>query len=574
MTLSFLRRLAVFISIPAFAVVMPAAVPDAGALLRDQQPAAQPPRLQPSQKSKAPEPATIAAEKTLSIRVKSFAFSGHTGLAREQELQEIVAPSLDRPLGIAELQAVAASVTSFLQKKGFLLARAYLPRQDVTDGIVEIAILQAKIDGTVQIKADASRVNPRLLQIMTADIVQSGQPLNVRDLERSLLLINDLPGVSAKAILEPGSSPGTTRLVLDVKSSRPLSGAIWADNFGNRHTGTWRGNAFASYDSPLRIGDQATAFLSGSEGLAQTRLAYGLPLWARGPRGNIALSAMRYKLTGDLKSLDAKGDAYTVSAWLSHPLIRRRELNLSATLGYDFKALSDELFGFDIRDKRVHAANASLSFSANDSLLGGGYSTASLSAAAGHLDLSRVKSDERVDRLTSRTAGGFSRVNLSASRLQRIGGPVTAFAAYSGQVASGNLDSSEKMSLGGPYGVRAYPVGEASGDEAHLFSFETRYDLPLDPKWGTLQFAVFADTGRVTLNKKLWPYAVQTLTGKNEYWLSGAGATVAYGRSGRLSFRLTYAHKLGENDGRSLRGEDADGRDDDGRFWVFGQLSL
>ena len=510
----------------------------------------------------------------MTILVKKFTFKGHEGLIRESELQAAVSASLDKPVGMAELQALVAAITELLKNRGYFLARAYLPRQDVTAGVIAIAILQAKIDGTVEIKTNSSRVSPRLLRTMTNDLMQAGQPLNEHDLERALLLLNDLPGITAKAVLEPGTTPGTTRLVFDVNEAPLFSGSLWADSYGNRYTGAWRGNGLLSLNDPLGIGDQGTVSVSGAEGLAQARISYGLPFGGSGLRGNIAYTVMGYKLIGELKPLKAKGGANTLNGWLSYPFIRSRTLNVTGTLGYDFKALTDEIFDFKIRDKRLHAGTAGLNGSLHDSFLGGGYTALSLNGTFGYLDLSGLKADQRGDRAGPQTEGGYSHINFSANRLQRITSLLTAFASYSGQFASGNLDSSEKLSLGGPYGVRAYPVGEASGDDAHLFSLELRHDLPLELKFGAIQLSAFFDAGQVTLNKTLWPFAVQTLKEKNEYWLSGAGVGASLNKAGRYFLRLNYAHKIGDNDGRTFLGKDADGRDDDGRFWLIGQVSL
>jgi hemolysin activation/secretion protein len=570
--MSYLSRSISFLALFGFSGALWAAVPDAGGILRDEQPVD--PQLRKLPGKQSPQAPATAGQAGVTIQVKQFEFKGYEGLISETELQALVASSVGKPVGIAELQALVAEVTALLKKKGYFLARAYLPRQDVSSGTIEIAILQAKVDGDVRVNANSSRLSPTLVKNMTEGLVKPGQPLNEHDLERVLLLLNDLPGVAAKAVLEPGSTPGTTRVALNIEEGRLFSGSVWADNYGNRYTGSWRGNGLVSLNDPFGIGDQATVLVSGAEGLAQARVSYGMPFGSSGLRGNIAYTAMGYKLVGELKPLHAKGGAQTVAAWLSLPLIRSRSLNVGVTAGYDFKALRDEIADLTIRDKRIHSGNAGVNASWHDALLGGGYTSASAAATFGHVDLSGVKADERADRVTARTAGGYSRYNLSAARLQRVVGQLTAYAAYSGQFASGNLDSSEKMSLGGPYGVRAYPVGEASGDEAHLFSVELRHDLPLDLKWGAVQLSAFFDTGQVTLNKTLWPYAVQTLKGKNEYWLSGAGVGISLSEADRYFLRLNYAHKIGGNDGRTLQGNDSDGRDDDGRFWLIGQISL
>ena len=84
------------------------------------------------------------------------------------------------------------------------------------------------------------------------------QELLLDGLERGLLLLNDLPGISAQAKLDPGSEPGTTRLSVDVTEGPLISGSAWADNFGNRYTGAERLNAQVNWNNPSGAGDQAS----------------------------------------------------------------------------------------------------------------------------------------------------------------------------------------------------------------------------------------------------------------------------------------------------------------------------
>ena len=145
-----------------------AAQPDAGTLLQEQRQLlpALPDRLPPKE-----QPETVKAPLTdrgIKVLVRGFRFTGrYEGMASEAELQELVKGSVGKTLGFAELQQLAVRVTNHLrEKKGLLLTRAYLPRQDVTDGIVEIAILAGRIDGQVRLDLkEPSRIRPSLLEI-------------------------------------------------------------------------------------------------------------------------------------------------------------------------------------------------------------------------------------------------------------------------------------------------------------------------------------------------------------------------------------------------------------------------
>ena len=552
------------------------AQPDAGTLLREQQ----------SQKErKPPKPLPDPVEPTASLTpsvtagptivVKEFRFRGYEGLASEQELQKVVKDSIGMSLGVAELQRVAERITAELRVKGHFLARAYLPKQDVTGGVVEIAVIQARSDGGVVFnRAVEVRLRPEKLQKMVDAVIKADQPLREDELERVLLLVNDLPGISARAVLEPGTLPGTTRITANVTEADMLSGAMWVDNSGNRYTGSWRGNGLVSVSDPFRIGDEANVMFSGSDGLLQGRIFYATPIGSRGLRADVSYSDMQYKIVEGAPLFDAKGSAQTVGTGASYPLIRRRTFRLTANAGYEFAALVDKAFSLTIRDKQVHTGTAGVTGDHSDNFAGGGFLTFSAAVSGGYLDLSKVSADEAADKSGPRSAGSFGRFTLAVSRTQHVTDQLTFTASYLGQYASQNLDSSQKFSLGGPNGVRAYPVGEATGDEGHLFNFECRQVVPVGLKKGSVHAIGFLDTGHITLNKTPWAGSVTSATGENSYWLSGVGLGLEVIKPDRYTIRATYAHKLGSNPGRSANGMDADGRDTAGRIWAMVQLTF
>jgi hemolysin activation/secretion protein len=119
------------------------------------------------------------------------------------------------------------------------------------------------------------------------------------------------------------------------------------------------------------------------------------------------------------------------------------------------------------------------------------------------------------DNLSAHTNGAFTRYDYNLNRLQRLSESDSLSLALSGQYASKNLNSSEQFSLGGAYGVRAYPLGEVYGDEGRLATIELRHNFTQ-----TLQGVMFYDAGLVIINCN--PY----LSGDNSRFLSGAGVGV------------------------------------------------
>ncbi len=551
--------------------------PDAGSLLRQQEQLEQ---RHPQQfpEVEAPEVVKPAMKEVPGVKVwvKAIRFSGDADLVPEAELQALLKDAIDKELDFAGLQALATRVTEHLRSKGWLLARAYLPRQDITEGTIEFAILKGRLDGAAgdgggwQVTLDEStRINAARLSRIAEAAAPSGSAVRQVELERALLLMNDLPGISARSRLEPGSETGTTRILVDATEGALFTGNLWADNSGNHSTGEGQLNAALNLNNPGGYGDHASLGLTASKGIRMARLGYSAPLGSQGLRASAGYTDMRYEVkkgTGVAAGLE--GHSRIARVGLSYPFIRTRALSLHGSANYQHKALTDDSDAGTLRDKRIDVFSVGLSGDSLDRWQGGGLNSFGANITHGDLDLSRVAADKAADAATLRTQGRFTKLNLNASRLQRLPGNFTLLGRIEAQLAEGNLDSSEEFILGGPSGVRAYPVGEAQGDEGWLVSAELRYDWPGGTPLGALQLSAFADTGGIRVHKNPGSMAIPTASGKNSYQLSGAGLGVSLSQPGRYSVRLSWAHSLGSNPGRSVNGTNADGKTDDNRFWV------
>lgn len=547
-----------------------AAPPDAGTLLKEQrQPGTSLPDRLPADREKEVERAPLT-DTGARVLVKEIRFSGGAGIVTEAELLALTAGSIGKQLGFAELQNIAAVITTYLrEKKGYPLARAYLPRQDVTAGVIEIAIIAGRIDGKVRINVkEPRRISHNMLQGIADRAVPAAGAARMDQIERATLLMNDLPGITAHTNLEPGETTGTTRIVINATEGPLLSGSISADNYGDRYTGAWRGTGQAAANDPLGRGDQLSVALTGAENMYQGRIAYVTPLTASGLNLSLAYTGLYYELGGDFASLNANGSADTISTSLSYPLLRSRNASVWGSLGLEYLMMSDETNNAVTRDREIPVGNAAVSGSLYDTLGGGGLTSGTITLTAGSLDLSGVAAAQAADGAGPKTAGSFFAGSYSLARLQRITRQLSLFASARGQLAGGNLDSSQKFILGGPSGVRAYPVGEAAGDEGHSFTLETRLDIPFMPAWAATQLVGFLDSGWVKLNHTPWAGSNTSATCKNDYWLSGGGVGVNIGKPGLYGIRTTYARTVDSNPGRSVTGKDADNRSENDRFWL------
>jgi len=457
-------------------------------------------------------------------------------------------------LRLADLQAMAANITRFYRQNGYFVATAYLPAQDIHQGVVSIAVIEGRY-GKVVINNQSQVSNDLVNHLMSG--LQSGDLITTVPLEHRLLLLTDLPGVKVNSTLVPGDNLGESDLVVNVLPDRRVSGSVDADNAGNRYTGENRVGLTVNFNEPLGLGDVASlrAVTSGA-GLNYLRGSYQMQ-FGKATAG-IAYSALRYELGQEMASLQAHGTAQVASLYGSYPLLRSRNANLTAGLNLDFKTFQDQVDSVpSVSDKKAQVLTASLAGNRRDNFWGGGITSHSLAWSTGNIDL-QTPGTHAFDAATAHSNGHFDKLAFSLSRLQRVNDTLSLSAAINGQLASKNLDSSEKMELGGMYGVRAYPEGETYADQGYVLNLEARWLLPKFSQTlpGQLQLIGFIDTGSVNINKNPWPGS-----GANQRTLSGAGVGVNWSERNNFLVRAYYAFKVG--------GEAATSAPDaDGRFWI------
>lgn len=547
--------------------------PDAGGLLQQQR-ATQPrePRREAPPPEIQPEPLpALRLPEGQRIKVSAFKVADDAGgLFPEETLRILLSSYVGRELTLADLQRAAEIVGKYYRDRGYFLARGYLPKQEIENGVVVIRVIVGRIEGRpggedFSIRGASVRLERETIQRTVASAVRPGEPAKLENLERGLLLLNDLSGVSARANLSPGAASGAAKLDVAVEEGPLIVGSVGADNYGNRYTGRNRITASVGLNDYMAAGDNLGLSAARSDGdFSYGRLHYQRPVGYDGFKAGVVYSHLNYELGEDFASLKAKGKSDTLSPFGSYPFARTRAFNSFGGFSLDYKKLFNEAAGVTTSDKRITALTLSLNNDLLDDFLGGGLNTAGISLTGGRLDLGGWAPDLANDQQTARTDGSYAKTNINVARNQRLPGSFSLYVAISSQWASKNLDSSEKLVLGGPTAVRAYPSGEASGDEGYLANIELRWNTG-----GDFQVFGFYDTGRITQHKEPWSgWKGGNPNARNGYSLSGAGLGANLAKTGRYDVRIAYARKIGDNPGRSAAKLDSDGTNDKDRWWV------
>lgn len=508
------------------------------------------------------EPAPLKAPAGLSVTVKEFRFAGNTLMSAAQ-LAPAVAPYLDRPLGLNELNKAAAAVAEAYRQAGWVV-RVYLPQQEIRDGIVTIQIVEAVFAGAVLEGAPPKRFSTQTAIAMIESAQAKGKNLNADAIDRALLLIDDLPGVTAAGNMRPGHDKGETELALKLGDEPLLRGEAGIDNTGSRSTGSDRILANLNVNSLLSLGDLVSANFLHTQGSDYLRAGFTLPVGLDGWRAGINASTLSYRLVApEFVALNGKGTSDTVGLEATYPLIRSRAKNLYFNVNADHKTFDNQANNAVTTRYRADTLSFALSGNLFDNLGGGGANSASLSLVDGTLDLDGSP-NQAADAATTQSAGHYTKLRYAASRQQVITEKLFLYASFTGQQAGKNLDSSEKFYLGGAEGVRAYPAAEGGGSDGQMVNLELRRKL-------TKGFSLtgFYDYGHVTVNRNNNFIGAPAL---NNYSLQGYGLVLGWQADSGLSVKATWARRIGNNPNPTATGLDQDGSLHRDRLWVSGMM--
>lgn len=456
-----------------------------------------PSRQTPSIEQREDTPLALPEGKTL--EVKAFRIEGMPPGVPEGDLQGVLTPFRGRALDMAQINQAAAKLTEALRTRGYLVARAYVPKQDAGNGTLTLQIIAGRLE-KLTVK-NQSLVRDRTLEGIFAPV--AAEPaLTRQSLERAMLLIDDLPGAPLpKLTIAPGTTPGTSDMTLEAGPDQRLTGYLLGDNMGSRYTGRYRLSGGVDVNSPAGIGDRFSVTATDSEGgrLNNARAAYSAPLGSSGLRGELAASSTTYSLGGDYLDLEATGNSRSIEGALSYPLMRSRDVTWLTSLNLASKKLKDEIgVAQESTPKTARVATLQVSREGWNTLWGKPLHTAlSLGMSYGRLGIDDAD-QAALNAAGARTEGHYSKLNATlGSALELAPRWSVAFNASAQKALLGrNLDSSEQMNIAGPGAVKAYRE-VVSGDNGILLNTELRHALPGEKLRHSV--AGFADFGRVYL---------------------------------------------------------------------------
>lgn len=497
---------------------------------------------------------------TLKVQVNDFRITGQD-IYSEETLKSLLADKKGKLVTFKDLQDGADTLSRYFRDKGYIAAHAYLPVQKIENGVVEYAVTVGRFDGiTIQ---NNTKIHEGVIKRETA-FLKKGDYLTRANLERAVWLLSDLAGADAKAVLTTGEAPGTVHVTLDLNPHNGKQGLFSIDNYGNRSTGYNEYGLDYDFLNLAREGDHlAVGITTTGNELFNWGANYTIPVIRDGMKLTAGYNVLTYQLGDIFEPLDGVGHSRVASLGLDYAIQRSQRHNLYTGIRYEYSDIQDEYRDFmenhsvKYNDKTGHAAVWSIYGDEQDRK---GATDWRFEYKFGHIGNDALQLDKEIGGTYNAPTGTYNKIRANILRRQDLNDRTYLLLSARGQYAFNNLDSSEHFSLGGPYGVRAYPTSEASGDTGYLTRAELRWLLPLGAKDQQLHLASYLEHGGVWINKdsSINPGA------KNHRNLQGIGVGLIWSRYEDWFLRADYAWKLGSEEPTS------DTSHTGGRFWIRG----
>lgn len=425
------------------------------------------------------------------INVKGSTVYSHNAFKRWQKR------FIDKKVSLALVYRFAEKITTKYRNDGYLLSRAIVIPQKIKNGEVTIQIIEGYI-GNLKIRGPV-KGSKVFLKSYGKGLLRSS-PLKAKDLERYLLLIDDLPGVSVESVLVPSKDePGASELVLTLKH-KDMDANAGIDNRGSKFNGPIQMRGGANANSALGIYDRL-----GIQGILTSQPdelfffnGFGeIPISSEGTKLFVSGSFSKSEPGSSLKQFEVEGDSSSFTLRVSHPFIRSRGENLKGYFGFTSRNSETDLLGSNITTDRLRILNMGMAYDFVDRYRGVNLFSVDLAKGIDFLDATGPGS-ANLSRADGRS--DFTKLSGDMLRLQQLGLGWSFLTAFSWQYAFDSVLSSEEFGLGGSQFVRAYDPSEVTGDQGVALKLELQKGIKTD--WSYLksfQAYLYFDHGIVAL---------------------------------------------------------------------------
>lgn len=422
----------------------------------------------------------------------------------QNNLRSVYADRIGQEICLNELYGIANSLTNKYRNDGYILTQVIVPPQTIDGGNARLRVVEGYVDRVI-VDGDLSESEMVLIRAY-AENIKTGNALNAESLERELLLINDIPGISARSVLGPSpTTPGAADMRIIVERDR-YDAFVGIDSHGSRYLGPLQLSAAGSVNSFFGANERITGQVvvapdidhdGNSIELAFFSLGYAQPINRYGTVANASFSHTATKPGYNLEQFDVRGKSQSFTVGLSHPFIRSRNENLYGRINFNWRDVHSSNILEPTREDRIRAIRIGGRYEFLDTLWRVGINTVDVEYSQG-LDIFGSSDEGDLFLTRSQADPTFSKLNVELQRLQSLTDSVNLLLKAKGQLSSDALLSSEEFGVGGMDIGRAFDPSEIIGDEGMAGKIELQWNRPSSMQYlENYQLFSFFDAGRI-----------------------------------------------------------------------------
>ena len=441
--------------------------------------------------------AAPAGADKVTLTLKEISFEG-ASVYSEAQLQTVYGDKLDTKITLADVYNIAAQLTAKYRNDGYILTQVVIPPQTIDGGKVKMRVVEGFVDKVaVQggMGLDTGFLNG------FAEKISASKPLNAKTLERYILLINDLPGISGRAVLSPSADVVGASDVTIIVERKPYDAFLQLDNRGSRYLGPLQMNAGARLNNMLGFYEGLSMqFVTAPDGWPDREMDYGAISWSQpinheGTRVSVGYSITSTEPGYTLSPFEIEGLARSANIEVMHPFIRSRQQNLYTTLRFNYiDTERNDNLGLGKTEDRLRVLRLAGTYQFTDGFLG--LNTVNGEISKG-LDVLNMKDKDSLNPTRARGEPEFFKATMEVSRVQRVTNTVEIFGSVQGQKSAHNLLASEEFGVGGINYGSAYNSSEITGEDGLAGRLELRLNNPVRTPAQFTQVYGFYDIGKV-----------------------------------------------------------------------------
>lgn len=427
--------------------------------------------------------------------LKNVSVEGATAFSQE-DLKSTYSDMVGKEVTLLDAQAIVKRITDKYRSNEYVLSQAIVPPQEIKDGTLKIRVIEGYISEVI-IEGEVKDKYRNIIQGY-GEQIKKQRPITTSDLERYLLLMDDLPGATAKGLVRPSATQfGAAELVVNM-SHKMFEASYTLDNRGSKFVGPNQHSLVVVGNSLLGMYDRTllrAITTSPTEELRFFDLQHEQQIGNEGTRASFTVSHSHSEPGDSLKVLDIRSDSMFFQAKVLHPFERSRQENLVGRAQFDVRNSSTDVFAVvNLNKDRLRVLRAGGSYDFADKLMG--VNLFDLEVSQGFNIFNAT--DHGSNRSRTDGSSNFTKVNADIARTQALPRNFSIYTAASAQYAFQNLLAAEQFSLGGVNYGRAYDPSEISGDQGIAGKIELRYGQALNDHYvNSYQVYTFYDVGRV-----------------------------------------------------------------------------